>query len=97
MFDTAPYAPPRHDGSEDITDVWVEETDPEHEHGEICVAHYDDNTRGYGCRCALVALTVTLGDGGYTCLTRHMAMMTLGPVAITRLERLRAARLEEGY
>lgn len=92
------FTPPQCDGSEDITDVWIEETDPENERGECCEAHFDDDCHGIGCRCALVALTVAFCVGGtdvQTVLTRDMAIAMLGPVAVTRIEQIRARELEE--
>lgn len=92
------FTPPQCDGSEDITDVWIEETDPENERGECCEAHFIDTCRGTGCRCALVAVTVIFRVDGrdvQTCLPRDMAIAQLGPVAVTRIEQIRARELEE--
>lgn len=89
-----PYALPRCDGREDITDAWQEETDPENERGEICEAFFNDDVSGYGCRCALVAIRVT-GAEGQIPLPRELALALLNPMTVTRLERLRADRLAE--
>lgn len=88
------YALPPCDGYDDITDVWLEETDPENELGEICEAGFDDDARGYPCRCSLVGIRVTR-DGWSIPLPREIAVRLLGPMTVTRLERLRAARLDE--
>lgn len=97
-FQFKPYDLPPCDGSEDISDLWTEETDPENERGEICEAFFDDEVSGIGCHCALVAIRVTggLGDDQWSIsLPRDIAMKLLNPMAVTRLERNRADRLDE--
>lgn len=97
-FQFEPYRIPPHSGSEDISDVWTEETDPENERGECCEAFFDDEVSGYGCHSALIAIRVTggLGDDMWSVnLPRDMAMKLLNPMTVTRLERLRADRLDE--
>ncbi|MCV2449518.1 hypothetical protein [Paracoccus sp. DMF] len=97
-FQFAPYQIPPHDGTEDITDLWIEETDAENERGETCEAFFDDEVSGYGCHCALVAIRVTGGLGVDTWslnLPRDIAMKLLNPMTVTRLERQRADRLDD--
>ena len=96
-FHFQPYALPPHSGSDDISDVWTEETDPENERGECCEAFYDDEVSGFGSHSAIVALCITGGwdDQQWSInLPRDIAMKLLTPPTIARLERLRADRLE---
>lgn len=98
VFQFEPYRIPPHSGSEDISDVWSEENDPENERGETCEAFFDDEVSGHGCHCALIAIRVAggFGDDLWSLnLPRDIAMKLLNPMTVTRLERLRADRLAE--
>lgn len=91
-----PYELPAYDGRDDISDVWMEETDPENERGELCEAFFDDEVSGYGCHCALVAIRISGIDGDKELtLPRDLAMVLLNPMTVTRIERNRADRLDE--
>lgn len=99
-FQFEPYRIPPHDGKEDISDVWREETDPENEEGQTCEAFFDDETSGYGSHCALIAIRVTggMGDDLWAVnLPRDMAVKLLGAAAVERIERLRSDRLDEQF
>jgi len=97
-FNFPTYELPAHDGIEDITDCWVEETDPQNEQGQTCDAFFDDEVSGYGCHCALVAIRVNGGwgvDYWSINLPRDMAVKLLTQATVDRIERNRADRLAE--
>lgn len=91
-----PYEVPAHDGFDDISDVWMEEQDPDNERGEICEAFFADNISDSGCRCELIAIRI-LGIEGNRELTlpRDFALKLLTPMTVTRIERRRARLLDE--
>lgn len=92
------YEPPAYDGTEDITDNWMQETDPENERGEICEGFFDDHVRN-GCRCALVAIRLTIqdeaGENRSIVMPRELAVSLMGLSTVTWIERDRARVLDE--
>lgn len=97
-FTVQPFAIPDYDGHEDITDCWIEETDPQNERGEVCEAFFDDSVSGYGASSGLVGIRIFGGSGEWAInMPREMAIAILTPETVERLERIRAARIGDEY
>ena len=71
----------------DLTDPWMQKTDPENERGEVCTGYFTNTGK-------LKKLTVQ--DGGLlSVLQRPIALLLLGTDETARLERLVARNIEE--
>ena len=68
----------------DITDVWLEETDPENERGESATAYLTANKYDDGMEIAGISITEPEGDKSYR--ERDAASRILGWAAIYRIE-----------
>lgn len=71
----------------DLTDPWMEATDPTNERGEVATGHFLTNVRGAGPGVALDRIDVS----GGSILQRDLCILVLGRAEVERLERLVAA------
>jgi len=67
----------------DITDAWLEQTDPENERNEVCLAYLHSEKYDDGMRVAGIAIE---DNDGTTYRNRDWAVKILGADAIWRVE-----------
>ena len=67
----------------DLSDMWMEETDPENERGEVCTGLFDVSLDGE--TVTLVGLIVE-DENGESLRNREFALVALGADRVTALE-----------
>ncbi len=76
----------------DLSDVWVEECDPENEHGDICTGIFDVQESG---NVFLIGLRLEDGGDKPEYLNREWTLTCLGAEAVLRVERVVEADMAE--
>jgi|GEM_PF-1923971 hypothetical protein len=78
----------RADSACDLTDVWMEETDPQNERGEACEAYFTHDGRGDAFTAAtLIGARIDTGHRAYE-LGRDEVLAMVGADEVARVEAL---------